>query len=115
MKCDFEQRSAPNEHGEIVYQCARCLRVVVSDRAAIRAACGPRASGVGDTLARALARLPLRKKKDCGCAKRQRTLNSLIPYSAATWQTRLRRALRLFVDLPRWLASWLRSLVTGRN
>jgi hypothetical protein len=36
--------------------------------------------GLGDTLAKALSAVGVKKKKGCGCAERQAKLNDLVPF-----------------------------------
>lgn len=45
--------------------------------------------GFGDTLARWFRRLGVKKRKGCGCNRRQRRLNELLPYDKTAWKWRL--------------------------
>lgn len=102
MLCDFEDLETGSSATEHDFRCRRCgvVRRGSADQP-LRRGCeasieidelpavlpsgdhGWGDRGLGDTVARALARLGFRKRDGCGCPRRQQWLNRLWPYSAA--------------------------------
>ena len=60
------------------WQCDICGRAFENVVLPVRHCCISR--GLGDTVAKALSAVGVKKKEGCGCAERQAKLNDLVPY-----------------------------------
>jgi hypothetical protein len=72
------------ETGPGTFRCARCGHERTSEHPAhlLHRKCDkPGVSiGLGDTIAKGLGMMGVRKRKGCGCGKRQQKLNEWFPY-----------------------------------
>jgi len=80
---------------ETHFDCERCDQprvkrsVIDGDKYFRTCVVPPKPRGFGDTIARWLKSLGFKQRKGCGCGRRQRRLNSLIPYDKTAWKWRL--------------------------
>ena len=62
----------------INFECELCGLKIQNAIPPVRHNCKSR--GLGDTVAKVLSSVGIKKKEGCGCAERQTKLNSLFPY-----------------------------------
>lgn len=93
MECPYQQQASDR------FVCPQCGDVRTKR---VRRNCPAAHRGLGDTIARLLRALGV--KKHCApCEKRRAALNWLFPYRADRWQTRIAHAAQIAADIPRWL------------
>lgn len=73
--CDFSE----TEKG--IYTCSRCGKVLrlPGSVSKIRRQCSVEVAGLGDVVAKVLRKVGIKSKKGCGCDKRRKKLNGLVP------------------------------------
>lgn len=97
MNCQFQPTDEPDDNGRRKYRCIRCGRntaPTASERDRIFATC--RVIGLGDYVTYWLALFGLTKErvewftgKPCGCAQRQKSLNTFGERWRHWWNSRL--------------------------
>ena len=94
MQCDFD------DLGNGRWKCKNCRQVLDNPTRPL-SPCGPsvvrsfdiaaptlaqgkprRSRGIGDTVAKVLETIGIKKKGGCGCSERQKWLNQLLPYKS---------------------------------